>query len=335
MQPRFPVFVPSKGRADSRLTQKMLTEMGVPYRTVIEPQEVKSYIRAGEPEANILVLPHRDKGLVVTRNWIWSFALEEGYPYLWTIDDNVWKSYRLTNNQKTPVADGTMFYVMEEFALRYSNLPIVGANYYMFAPRKAAVHVPPLFLNNRIYSNMLLAADFRDPRGNPYRNEGWYNDDTDLCLRVLKDGNCTVLFNAFLIQKMTTMHVKGGMTAHYEKQADVDPKWRALAEEAVRRHWYFDPADEKVDEERVRDGRWRMAVELAAKHPDVTKITHKFGRWQHQVDYSPFRRNKLILREGVKVPEGTNEFGMILERRDASGTWAQVDSMWYPWEDSG
>ena len=30
------------------------------------------------------------------------------------------------------------------------------------------------------------------------------------------------------------------------------------------------------------------------KHPDVTTIVWKWGRWQHQVDYSSFKRNKLI-----------------------------------------
>ncbi len=41
------------------------------------------------------------------------------------------------------------------------------------------------------------------------------------------------------------------------------------------------------------DGRWEMAKSLVMQHPDVTKITRKWGRWQHQVDYRPFKGNKL------------------------------------------
>ena len=63
---------------------------------------------------------------------------------------------------------------------------------------------------------MLIKTDIKDYKGNPYRNEGFFNDDTDLCLRILKDGYCTILFNAFLIEKSVTMTVKGGLTPYYQ-----------------------------------------------------------------------------------------------------------------------
>ena len=49
------------------------------------------------------------------------------------------------------------------------------------------------------------------------------------------------------------------------------------------------------------DGRYKMALELQQKHPDVVKITQKWGRWQHQVDYRPFRKNKLRLKPGAVI----------------------------------
>ena len=60
------------------------------------------------------------------------------------------------------------------------------------------------------------------------------------------------------------------------------------------------------------DGRYKMALELQQKHPDVTKITRKWGRWQHHVDYRPFKGNKLIKKEGVVISEGINNYGMKL-----------------------
>jgi hypothetical protein len=60
------------------------------------------------------------------------------------------------------------------------------------------------------------------------------------------------------------------------------------------------------------DGRLRMAKSLQAQHPDVTKVTRKWGRWQHHVDYRPFKRNKLILKPGVVIPDEPNEYGMKL-----------------------
>lgn len=133
--------------------------------------------------------------------------------------------------------------------------------------------IPPFLLNTRIYSCILIYSDM------PYRWRGRYNEDTDLSLQVLKAGMCTVQFNAFLANKQATMTMKGGNT----------------------------------DELYQGDGRRLMAESLQAQHPDVVKITRKWGRWQHHVDYKIFRKNKLILKPGVVIPEGPDNYGMELE----------------------
>ncbi len=275
MNPRYPVFVPTKGRWESRLTIRALEEIGVPYTAFIEEQEYKQYAAVVNP-ANLHVMPHRDQGLVVTRNYIWDYAQYElKTPRFWTIDDNVRKFWRWNRNKKQIVTTGAIFQAMEDFVERYENVPIAGMNYFMFIKQK--YQDTPIRMNTRVYSNMLIQTDATDPNGKPYRNEGFYNDDTDLCLRVLKDGLCTILFNAFLIEKSVTMTVKGGMTPHYQG-----------------------------------DGRYKMAEELRRKHPDVVTITRKWGRWQHQVDYRPFKNNRLIRKPGIEIPDGPNEYGMKL-----------------------
>jgi hypothetical protein len=65
------------------------------------------------------------------------------------------------------------------------------------------------------------------------------------------------------------------------------------------------------------DGRLKMAEELQRKHPDVTTIAWKWGRWQHRVDYRPFKGNKLIRKPGVVIPEGTNNYGMVLMKKES------------------
>lgn len=252
---RYPVYVPTKGRWESRHTIKTLEKLGIRYKAVVEKQERASYAEVIDPK-RILVLPHRDKGLVETRNWIWDHAEESGAERFWTFDDNIDGFYRMNRNLKRRMVRENPLVPIEEFADRYENVVIAGMHYEFFLDRRS-VH-PPYHLNTRVYSNMLIQTNARDPSGKPYRNEGFYNDDTDLCLRVLKDGFCTVLFNAFLIKKMPTMTVKGGMTGHYQG-----------------------------------DGRKKMAEELQKKHPDVVTVTRKWGRWQHHVDYKRFRRNAL------------------------------------------
>lgn len=277
MNPKYPVFLPTKGRYEMPLTIRAFEQIGVLFSPVVVPDEYDKYAAVVKSPSSIIVLPADIHGLVPTRNWIWDYAQSLGTPYFWTFDDNIREFYRLHQNIKHRVTSGTFLRVMEDFVERYENIAISGMQYEMFVPRKTKV--PPLILNTRVYSNMLIKTDI------PYRNRGVYNDDTDLCLQVLKDGWCTAEFQAFLANKMPTMYVKGGNIPIYQG-----------------------------------DGRLKMAQELQSRHPDVVKITRKWGRWQHQVDYRPFKGNRPILKKGVVIPEGVNNYGMVLVKRErASG----------------
>jgi hypothetical protein len=200
------------------------------------------------------------------------------------LDDNISGFYRLHRNLKTPVGDGTVFRAAEDFVERFSNVGEAGFNYFMFAPRKH--FVPPLYLNTRIYSCILLRNDL------PFRWRGRYNEDTDLSLRILKSGLCTVLFNAFLAGKRPTMSMRGGNT------------------------------DELYRTERGFDGRLEMALSLQQQHPDVVRVTRKWGRWQHHVDYSRFRANRLLPRPGASTLSVTDDRGMVLEQL-VEGAWVK------------
>ena len=195
------------------------------------------------------------------------------------MDDNINGFYRLNNNLKISVASGTIFKCAEDFTDRYTNVAISGFNYFMFASRKTIM--PPFYLNTRIYSMLLIQNDL------PYRWRGRYNEDTDLCIRVLKDKWCTILFNAFLGMKTQTMTMAGGNTDEL---------------------YVGDGSQNKED-----DGRWKMAESLRLQHPNIVKVTRKWGRWQHHVNYSLFRKNKLIKKDGIQIPQGVNNYGMKLQ----------------------
>jgi hypothetical protein len=278
LNPRYPVYVISKGRWKSRRTSRSLERIGVPYRIVIEPQEFTGYASVIDRK-KLLVLPFSNlgQGSIPARNWVWEHALEEGHERHWILDDNIAGFYRLHNNLKTPIGDGTCFRIAEKFVDRYQNVALSGFNYFMFASRKCVL--PPLYLNTRIYSCILIKNDI------PYRWRGRYNEDTDLSLRALKDGWATVLFNAFLCGKEQTMTRKGGNT----------------------------------DELYKGNGRLKMAQSLQEQHPDVVVVTEKWGRPQHHVNYKPFRSNPLKLKPGVVVADGADNYGMELELLERNG----------------
>ena len=47
-----------------------------------------------------------------------------------------------------------------------------------------------------------------------------------------------------------------------------------------------------TDQLYIDDGRRKMAESLKEQHPEIVKITRKWDRWQHQVNYKVFK-NKL------------------------------------------
>lgn len=276
MNPRYPVYIISKGRWDTRLTSKALESMGVPYYIVIEPQEYVNYVSVIDYH-KVLVLPFSNLGLggIPARNWVWEHSTSIGAEKHWIMDDNISGWYRSYRNKRHHVATGTVLRCMEDFTDRYDNVALSGPNYVMFVCDESE-NTPAYYLNTRIYSCILIRNDI------PYRWRGRYNEDTDLSLRALKDGWCTILFNAFLAQKKGTLTMKGGNTDELYKD----------------------------------DGRLKMAQSLVEQHPDLVTITWKWNRWQHQVNYDPFKKNKLVKKEGLVIPEGINNYGMVLKLPD-------------------
>ena len=290
MNPKFPRYIVSKGRADTRLTAKALEMMGVPYHIVIERQEYDQYASVIDKNKILILDPvyqekydtfddlgaTKSKGPGAARNFAWEHSISEGYSWHWVMDDNIRLFYRLNRNRKIPVGDGTIFRAMEDFVFRYSNIGMAGPNYFMFAPRKEKMY--PFVLNTRIYSCNFIKNDL------PFRWRGRYNEDTDLSLRILKSGLCTVQFNAFLQLKAPTQTVKGGCDKEFYSKEGTRPKSE-------------------------------MQVKM---HPDISKLVFRFGRWHHFVDYTGFRSMKLIRKPGVEIPKKIDEYGMELRRKDAT-----------------
>jgi len=284
MNPEYPIYIVSKGRWDSRLTHKVLAHMKVPHRLVIEEQEFDDYASVID-EKQLLILDKsyqenyetfddlgdtKSKGPGPARNFAWEHSISEGHEWHWVMDDNIRHFFRLNRNKKYRVASGTIFKIAEDFVNRYENIDMAGLNYEMFIAK--GEKYPPYYVNTRIYSCNLIKNDI------PYRWRGRYNEDTDLSLVIMKNGNCTVLFNAFLQNKLVTQAIKGGNTKEFYDSEGTPPKSQMLED----------------------------------MHPDVAKVVWKYNRWHHWVDYRPFKKNKLIRKSNIKIPNIVNNYGMVL-----------------------
>jgi hypothetical protein len=289
--PKYPVYIVSKGRSDSMITSKSLARMKVPHYIVIEPQDKEPYEKALDnfkirDYVTLIVAPfsnHGD-GPGRARNFAWDHSMTIGAEKHWVLDDNIADFYRLHKNQRIRVESGVIFKAAEDFIDRFENVPISGFQYRFFiAPNQS---YPPYVKNTRIYSTLLIDNKCK------HRWRGRYNEDTDICLRVLKDGDCTIQFNAFLQGKAATQTVKGGNTEEFYHKEGVE-----------KNHWV-----DGVNAEGTRN-KSEMLVRM---HPDVARMVWRYKRWHHYVDYSPFKKNELRYKKDITLPQGKNEYGMKL-----------------------
>lgn len=283
-KPRYPIYVVSRGRHDRCTTSKFLSLLEIEHYVVVEPNEVMLYRKTLDKNyAHILQLDltykdnydtcddiqGKETGPGPARNFCWDHSIKLGFSKHWVMDDNIrinGFSYTL-NNDTICVKTGTWFRIHEDFIDRFDNIAISGLHY---TTQVYGYHYsPPYLLNTRIYSFLLIRNDI------PYRWRGRYNEDTDLSLRVLKDGWCTLENCAFTADKCTTQTVKGGNNEiFYSKEGTVKKS--------------------------------KMIAEL---HPDLCRETIRFHREHHIVDYSVFKQK---LNPIVTYDKKVNNYDMYI-----------------------
>lgn len=268
------------------LTSRSLQKMGVNHTIAVEPQDVNPYLEAKErfglSHAEIMVLPFSNHGMGSgpARNECWKASIERGYSRHWILDDNITDFYRLHQNKRYRVKSPAYFRIMEDFVDRYKNIRLAGPRYRFFCASDQKYY--PYVKNTHIMSTILIdnSLDFR------WRSK--YNEDIDLSLRVLKQGDCTVLFNALLQGKAATQTIKGGNTEEVY-QAD------------------------KLD---YKDTTYEKTMVLVNLHPDVVQVVERYGRWHHHIDYEKhFLKNTFQMKEGLKLRNEPNNYGLKLVKR--------------------
>jgi len=288
--PRFPIYIPSKGRAEIALTPTALQMIGVDFRIVVEPQEEAAYRKRYGDRVIVLDMDYKKSydlfwkfpegastGSGPARNFIWDHSIAEGHAWHWIMDDNIDMFGRLHQNTRRPLGDGMGFWAMEDFCLRYENVAMAGPIYSAFAPSKNKL--PPFKLNTRIYSCNLIRNDV------PFRWRGRYNEDTDLSVRMLKAGWCTVEFRAFMQYKISTQIMAGGNTDAFYADEGTMPKSQMLVD----------------------------------MHPDVATISWKYGRAHHNINYNVFTHG--LVKRSDWQPSEANRFKMKLAESQYQSGW--------------
>jgi hypothetical protein len=281
VQPQYPIYIVSYKRFDTLYTILSLEELNIKeYYVIIRPtdNEPENYRKAMEEKGvkniddKLMIMPEsfikeeKNKGndySITHRNYAWNDAESKGFTHHWCLDDNIRGFFYRNAGEKLEIKNtGISFFFIEEYIKQYPNVYQAGMNYNHLVPAQG--HRNVIIKNSRIYS-CILNRHFDDIRW-----RGKYNEDTDLSIRILKQGKSTMNFQIFLCGKMATGSCKGGnMEKAYQGSG----------------------FDDKVDE-------------LIFNHPDITEKIIKYGRPHHQVDYKKFLNNDLTFTDyKLKIPK--------------------------------
>ena len=200
-QPRYPVYVPSKGRAHTPLTVKFMQRDRLPFRLVVEPQEADRYAGLVGDTGQLLVLPESDQGLLFAATGSAAMQRRKAMPGTGRSVTTSTPSTGCTTGAGSPARLGRPWPWSKTSRIATRNIGIAGLNYEMFVPVETT-RQPPLVFNVHVYSCTLISHAM------PCRWRCLYNDDTDLCLQALAAGWCTVLMNVFVAKKRATMTVR-------------------------------------------------------------------------------------------------------------------------------
>ena len=268
---KYPVYIVSKGRWENPMTANFFIKDNVKFKIVVEPQEYDNYCKALGKE-NVLKLPFSNlgQGSMPARNWIWKHAIDKGAERHWIFDDNIRSIRRVYKGRKILCNTNIAIKTIEDFTDRYINIAISALNY-RYNVVAGISDKKPFYTNVHAYSAMLIKNNM------PYRWRLKYNEDVDLCLQVLHNKLCTILINAFIIDKTsTTAKMKGGnQTELYKNNA----------------------YEKKVLKARSLEEVWSQYSE--------TKI--RFNRPHHYIDWKKHFKHKLIRRTDIDWDEIENK----------------------------
>lgn len=285
--PRYPIFIVSKGRASLSkcLSVKWLNKMETRHYVVVEPNEFEEYQQAFKDfkYTRVIKLDMRykenyntlddlgdtkGKGPGAARNYCMDISLKKGYKWCWVLDDNIDGFHYLNHNIKHKMRTGVCFSAMEDFVERFDNIGLAGLNYSKFC--KECDRTPAYVKNTRIYSILMCNNELK------YRWRGRYNEDTIISLDILSDGLCTLQLNTFLADKLTTQRIDGGNNDMFYSKEGTEPKTDMLVKE----------------------------------YPQYATKVFKFSRIHHHVDYSSFTQELHYDSNYHKSVNKVNNYGM-------------------------
>lgn len=184
----YPVYILSRKRWATATTMALLDKSRINYSLVVPRSDFEHYAERF-PNADILILPDDVAGTGYVREYIRSICVEQGYPYVWMLDDDI----TTVHKGNEPSTLRSLFSSMERWIEDYSNVALLGVN---LDPNVTAR--TPFQVNEAVRGLMLVNLQAGVEEGFDSSMELY--EDYEFALRHISKGWTTIVHNLFTLE---------------------------------------------------------------------------------------------------------------------------------------
>lgn len=219
----FPIFVPSKGRPDSKLLKK-LWESGHEFKVFVEPQDLKLYVPLFEDK--VVNIEKDDQGITYVRNFIHDYAISQGLAWYWMLDDDIENFYRIVNKRAVK-ADLSVLAEAQTYFTGRPSVAQASLDYQQFAWSSEK----PFKKNG--YCDVCVCISAERTKSIKYRDFGipkFIKEDRDFTLQILANGYDTIRIEKYAFSCPKNGSNKGGLYETYQTNGKEEQSSKKMVE---------------------------------------------------------------------------------------------------------
>jgi hypothetical protein len=307
--PQYPIYVPSKGRADNQKTVKLLQEHGITnFFVVVEANEYKEYAKY-LPKENIVKLKGSDYGTSsVARNMCIEHSKKQGYEKHWQLDDDITSIYEHKLGKPVSKDVKTILATLEEIGEENEEVQVLGIA--TSASFLSQGKTEMTFATSLTSIYLLTNTDIR------FRLRMLV--DMDYQLQVLRSGAKTLRCNNYAFVFQTPLKNKGG---YYDIYSNEKVRKECL-EEFLKLNPEVEPGMKKTSA-----GFWVLS--------NISKVWGKFKRQksvaeQHWKGMPEFKQEALAPYQRVVVNLVDEQAALRFFKLIGQPFTKKTRSIWFP-----
>jgi len=198
----YPIYVVSRRRWATATTIKLLDAARLNYSLLVPKSELEYYSEK-YPHADISVIDDNASGAGVAKYEVATICKEQGYPYVWILDDDI---KEVIDRDENPVSLRIVLSTLERWIEDFSNVSMLGLS--LKEGDTPDTQLPPFDVNAAVRGFMLVNLQ----TGETFNPSLKVYEDIELALRHITKGWVTIQYNQF---KARYSELPGGGASSY------------------------------------------------------------------------------------------------------------------------